>query len=268
MKEKEIIDGKWEILAILGKGLSNVYKVRHVQLNCVRTLKSMDSCYLDNNTLRSEFLSEACLSLLVNHPNVIRIHEIVSNDEICYFVMDYIDGISLYEIIKRHGYLSEERASDIALQILSVLTKAHRMGFVHSNINPSNILIDRTGRAYLSGFGEGNIALYDMYYGSLKARVWNFYEPYEPERETHTYREIRSYKTDIYSLGVVLYNLVVGSPPFEDWYSFLKYELPDPCSINPDISDNFASIIMRAMERDPEKRFSSAEEMAKAIEGK
>ncbi len=217
---------------------------------------------------RQRFLDEAQSMGLLNHRNIANVIDYREEDGTCYFAMEYVEGKSLGEVISREGPMSAGRVAELGAQIADALDHAHSHGMVHRDIKPGNILIDGQGRPVVTDFGIAKVGE-----GSgLTATGSSIGTPeyMSPEQAEGNPVDGRS---DIYSLGVVLYHMVCGQVPFGGTTPFavgMKHinETPrDPRELRPDCPEWLASIILRAMAKKPVDRFRTAQEMAARLRG-
>jgi serine/threonine protein kinase len=274
------LDGKYKILARLGiGGMGEVYKVVHVHLNAIRVIKLMRSNIAQDPGAHERFLREARLATKIHHPSVASLFDFSTlEDGSHYMVWEYIEGINLHELIDQRGPLSARYAARIAIQALHGLEAIHRAGIVHRDISPENIMITRdddgSERVKIIDLGiakssatEDNNTKTGMFVGK-----WKYCSPEHlgmlPAGERIDGR------ADLYSFGIVLYEMLTGVPPFQadTPHAYLlmhSSERPKPLrETNPTIFDSplLESLIFRALEKDRSKRFATARELAAELE--
>jgi serine/threonine protein kinase len=275
------LDGKYQILSRLGiGGMGEVYKVLHLHLNSIRVIKLMRTSIAGEPGADDRFLREARLATRINHPNVAALYDFSTlEDGSRYMVWEYIEGTNLHELIETHGPLSPKYAARLAIEALHGLEAIHRAGIVHRDISPENIMIDRDedgeqhvklidlGIAKQGDGTEGNKTKTGMFVGK-----WKYCSP-EHLGILDAGERIDG-RADIYSFGIVLYEMLTGVPPFqaETPHAYLMLhssEKPRPLrDVNPSMpaSPELEALIFKALEKDRKKRFSSAREMARALE--
>lgn len=273
--------GKYEILSVLGRGGFGItYLVRHKLLNETFAIKEFfpeDYCNRDDSTsrikvaalthselvekLRSRFLSEARNLRKLNHPGIVKIYDIFEENDTAYFVMDYIEGYSLEDLIKSGGPLREDIAAKYIMQACSAIAHIHSHRMTHFDIKPANLMVRRSdGKLILIDFGlskqyneRGHVN------STLLVGISRGFSP--PEQYLQEGISSFSPQTDVYSLGASLYYLTVGENPPES-ISFQLKPLELPASINKAL----ASIVYRSMATNKEARYQSAQEMGEALQ--
>jgi serine/threonine protein kinase len=247
---------QYEILKKIGSGgMGEVYLAEDTKLNRQVALKFLPVHFASDKTLKTRFISEARAAAKLNHPNIITIHEVGEYDDRPYFVMEYVEGNSLADIIGKDG-LPSDRAVDITLQICEGLKEAHRAGIVHRDVKPANVIIGKNNRCKILDFGLAAVQSEERLTqtGSLLGTV----EYMSPE---HVRGEKVDHRSDIFSLGVLLYEMLTGQLPFKgDYAAGVVYaiinEIPEMLDKHrSDISGGFQVIIDRALGKDPEKRY-------------
>jgi serine/threonine protein kinase len=275
------IDDKYQILGRLGVGgMGEVYKVLHLHLNSIRVIKLMRSAIAGEPGADDRFIREARLATRINHPNVAALYDFSTMDDGSrYMVWEYIEGTNLHELIETNGPLSPRYAARLAIEALHGLDAIHRAGIVHRDISPENIMIDRDDdgeqRVKLIDLGiakqgdgtEANKTKTGMFVGK-----WKYCSP-EHLGMLDSGERIDG-RADLYSFGIVLYEMLTGVPPFQAdtphaYLMLHSSEKPRALrEMNPSMPDSpeLEALIFRALEKDRKKRFATAREMAKALE--
>ncbi len=274
------IDGKYQILARLGVGgMGEVYKVLHTHLNSIRVIKLMRSNIATDPGAHDRFLREARLATKINHPNVATLFDFSTlEDGSFYMVWEYIEGINLHELIDERGPLSPRYAAQLASQALHGLDAIHRAGIVHRDISPENLMItrDADGEEHVKiidlGIAKGlgtddNKTKTGMFVGK-----WKYCSP-EHLGMLQPGERIDG-RADLYSFGIVLYEMLTGVPPFQadtphQYLMMHASEKPKAMhDANPALSapPELEAIIFRALEKDRTKRFATAREFAQALD--
>jgi len=275
------LEGKYQILGRLGVGgMGDVYKALHIHLNALRVIKLMRAQIAGDAGAHERFQREARLATRIQHPNVAALFDFDSlEDGSFYMVWEYIEGINLHELIDERGPLSPRYAARLAVQALHGLDAVHRAGIIHRDVSPENLMIARDEE------GEERVKIIDL--GIAKSGAddadnktktgmfvgkWKYCSPEHlgmlPEGERIDGR------ADIYSFGIVLYEMLTGVPPFQadTPHAYLvshSSERPRKLrEVNPTVSESpeLEALIFRAMEKDRNKRFANAREFARAIE--
>jgi serine/threonine protein kinase len=276
------IDGKYRILSRLGVGgMGEVYKVLHIHLNAIRVIKLMRANIAGDAGANERFLREARLATKIQHPSVAALFDFSTlEDGSHYMVWEYIEGINLHELIDQRGPLSPRYAAKLAVQALMGLDAIHRAGIVHRDISPENLMITREvgddvdERVKVIDLGiakslasDDNSTKTGMFVGK-----WKYCSPEHlgmlPPEETIDGR------ADLYSFGIVLYEMLTGVPPFQAdtphaYLMLHSQQRPKALrEVNPLVSapPELEALIFRALEKDRSKRFATAREFAQALE--
>ncbi len=262
-----LLGNRYEVLEQLGGGgMAVVYKARDTFLNRLVTIKVLRPEFTGDEDFVERFRREAQAVARLSHPNIVSIYDVGREGDIHYLVMEYVEGENLKSLIKREGRVELRFAAEIAGQVAEALQHAHENNIVHRDVKPQNIMITRSGRAKLTDFGiareatAATLTQSDTIVGSV-----HYLSPEQARGET------AGPASDIYSLGVVLYEMVTGVLPFGGDTPIgvaLKHirEVPaPPSSFNREVSPEVESIILRAMAKHPGDRYRSAGEMAQDL---
>ncbi|HYR46203.1 MAG TPA: protein kinase, partial [Thermoanaerobaculia bacterium] len=275
-----ILDGKYQIVSLLGSGgMGEVFKVRHIQLNAVRTIKVLRSNLLADEWYRSRFLREARLATQVHHSNVAVVHDFATLPNGSYYmVSEFIDGLTVRQWLKRYGPFPLGLAIEVVSQVLSGLGHCHRRGLLHRDISPDNIMISVDAEdhpvAKIIDLGiakqvAGNAA--DATQTGLFMGNPRYCSP-EQLGQLKEGEEL-DLRTDLYSMGMVLYEMVTGSGPFQSTTPhgfFVKHLTENPPhlkEVKPDVSwpEGFDAALLKALEKDRNRRYKTAFEFADAL---
>ncbi|MGZ8797097.1 MAG: protein kinase domain-containing protein [Thermoanaerobaculia bacterium] len=275
------VDGKYQLLARLGVGgMGEVYKVLHVHLNAIRVIKLMRPAIAGDRGAKDRFLREARLATKINHPNVASLFDFSTLDDgSWYMVWEYIEGTNLHDLLEERGPLSPRYAAKLVIQALAGLEAIHRAGIVHRDISPENMMITRDAD------GEEHVKIIDLGI----AKQWS--EDAEDKTKTGMFVGKWKYcspehlgmlkageridaRADIYSFGIVLYEMLTGAAPFqaETPHGYLMLhasEAPRPLrDVNPGATaaPELEALIFRALEKDRSKRFANARDFAQALQ--
>ncbi|TET73040.1 MAG: serine/threonine protein kinase [Candidatus Aminicenantes bacterium] len=255
--------GRYQIIEELGKGgMGKVYKAHDTEIKEKVALKLIKPEISADKRTIERFQNELKFARKISHRNVCRMYDLNKEKGSYYITMEYVSGEDLKSFIRRVGQLPAGKAISIAKQVCEGLTEAHRIGVIHRDLKPSNIMIDKEGDARIMDFGIAR---------SLKAKgitgagvMIGTPEYMSPEQVEGKEADQRA---DIYSLGVILYEMVTGRVPFEGDTPFTigvkhKSEIPeDPKNLNTQIPDDLSRMILRCMEKDREERYQTAEEL-------
>src|SRR5688572_4825199 len=274
------LDGKYQLLSRLGiGGMGEVYKVLHTHLNQIRVIKLMRSNIASDAGAHDRFLREARLATKFQHPNVAALFDFSTLDDGAhYMVWEYIEGINLHQLIAERGTLSPRYAATVAVQALKGLDAIHRAGIVHRDVSPENLMITRDDE------GNERVKIIDL--GIAKSSAaddnktktgifvgkWKYCSPEHlgmlPPGDRIDGR------ADIYSFGIVLYEMLTGVPPFQadtpHAYLLMHSQTPPRaiCETNPRAapSPELEALVFRALEKDRTKRFATAREFGQALD--
>lgn len=259
----QVINNRYEIQEIIGVGgMSRVYKAYDRVDDRIVALKVLKDEYLENYEYTARFKNESRAISLLNHPNVVKVYDVCFGEDLQYIVMEHVEGITLKEFIERQKVLDWKEALIVSVQILKALSHAHDKGVIHRDIKPQNILLLPNATIKVTDFG---IASFKR--GEIKAPVESgaigSVHYVSPEQAQGEYTDEKS---DIYSVGVVLYEMLTGKTPFngasdEDIaLMHVQREPVKPSAFNPEIPAGLEQICLRAMQKQPGNRYQSAAE--------
>src|SRR5918997_1805005 len=262
-----MVDGRYRITRRLGSGgMADVYEAEDTQLGRRVALKLLYSRFAEDAEFVERFRREASSAAGLNHPNVVQVFDRGQWDGTYYIAMELLEGRNLKQIVREHGALEPGLAVDIVLQILKAARFAHRRGVVHRDIKPHNVIVDDEGRAKVTDFGIARPGASDM---TETGSIMGTAQYLSPEQAQGQPVDARS---DLYSIGIVLYELLTGRVPFDAESAVtvaLKQvsEAPVPPSqIVDSVPPALEAVVLRAMEKDPGRRFVDADEMIAALE--
>jgi len=275
-QKKETIDfspgdsfsDRYRIIEEIGRGgMGRVYKAEDKELGISVALKMIRPEYSSKPSFIKRFKKETLLARSISHENVIRIHDLGEIDEIKYISMEYIKGQNLKELIRTSGTLTVETTISIIRQICEALKVAHQKGIVHRDLKPQNIMIDNNGIVYAMDFGLAKS--FEAQETSISRAIVGTPPYLSPEQAKGEKADQRS---DIYSLGIIMYELLTGKQPFEaettaGYIHKHIHERPAaPSEINPLIPFYLKRIIIKCLEKDKEQRYKNAEEILEDLE--
>ncbi len=255
--------GRYRVIEELGKGgMGRVYKAFDTETKEHVALKILNPDIVSDESVIERFRNELRFARRISHRNICRMYDLGRVEDTTYISMEFVSGEDLKSLLRRVGQLSARRALAIAEQVIEGLAEAHRLGVVHRDLKPQNIMIDRDGNARIMDFG---IARSVQGTGITDAgAVLGTPDYMAPEQLEGKEADER---TDIYAFGAILYEMVTGVPPFEGATPLgvaMKHRIEaprDPREINPQIPDDVALLVLRCLEKEREKRFQSAEEI-------
>lgn len=263
------LEGRYEITELIGVGgMADVYKA--IDLNDGKTVavKILKKEFTQDEEFLKRFRNECQTVASLAHPNIVKILDVGLTDrEMQFIVMEYIDGITLKDYIEQEGRIGWKESVHFIVQVLRALQHAHSKGVVHRDIKPQNIMLFRDGTIKVMDFGIAKFAREEA--KPDNGTVIGSVHYISPEQASG---RITDEKSDIYSVGIMLYEMLTGVKPFDDEKAVavarmhISEKAKLPTSINPDIPRGLEQIIMKAIEKKPENRYQSAGEMIKAIE--
>ncbi|MFY0544479.1 Stk1 family PASTA domain-containing Ser/Thr kinase [Brevibacillus sp. H7] len=266
--EGQRLGGRYQLEArIGGGGMAIVYKARDLILNRQVAVKVLRPQFGTDEDFVNRFRREAQAVASLSHPNVVGVYDVGQDGDTHYMVMEYVEGSTLKEVINQRGALLVEEAVRIAVQICDALDHAHQNKIIHRDIKPHNILIGNNGRVKVTDFGIARAVTSTTitHTNSVLGSVHYF----SPEQARGG---ITAEKSDIYSLGIVLYEMVTGQLPFSGEspisvaLKHLQEPLPEPRQVKPDIPQSVENVILKALVKDPLLRYASAKEMLLDLE--
>ena len=253
--------GRYELTAQIARGgMSDVFEARDRLLDRKVAVKILHDRYAETDTFVARFRKEARAVANLSHPNVVSVYDWGEEDGTYFMVMELVRGRSLRDIIQAEGKLLPRRATEIAAEIAKALDAAHRSGVIHRDIKPGNVLLTTDGSVKVTDFGVArarNASEGLTKVGSVIGTATYF----SPEQASGDPADERS---DIYSLGVVLYEMLVGRPPFRGEsavsvaYQHVTAEVVPPSRLNTDVSLELENVVMRALDKDPDRRYETA----------
>ena len=262
------LDGRYEVQEIIGVGgMSVVYKAYDNVDDRIVAIKILKEEFLNNEEFKRRFKNESKAIALLSHPNIVKVYDVNFGEKLQYIVMEYIDGITLKEYINKQGAITWNDALFFMTQILRAVQHAHDKGIVHRDIKPQNIILLKNGNIKVTDFGIARFSRSET--RTLTEQAIGSVHYIAPEQAKGEYTDE---KADIYSLGVVLYEMLAGSVPFEADSAVsvalmqLQADAKKLTDINPDIPLGLEQICIHAMQKDPMDRYQTATEMLLDIE--
>lgn len=265
--EMAMVIGHYKIIDKVGEGgMGVIYKAEHATLEQTVAIKALSPSFSSNSDLRERFVREARIQAKLSHPNVVNIHNFFEFEGNYYLVMEYVEGETLEGIIKTKGLISPDRCLQMFSQILCGVGYAHSKGIIHRDIKPSNIIVNPDGNIKITDFGIAKIVgdLKNTQTGIKMGTLW-YMSPEQVKGQP------AGTASDIYSLGITLFEMVTGTVPFtgDSEYSIMKQIVetspPSPREFYPYIPHYLEQAISKAVAKEPGRRFKSTEEFAAAL---
>ena len=258
LKPGMILCDRYEILEVVGAGgMSIVYKAKCHRLNRNVAIKVLKPEFSNDKNFVTKFRIEAQASAGLTHPNIVNVYDVYDDDGIYFIVMELVEGITLKEYINENGRLPMDKAIDFSIQISSALEAAHESHIIHRDIKPQNIMVNKNGNVKVTDFGIAKAASSN----TLTSGAMGSVHYISPEQARGGYSDERS---DIYSLGISMYEMVTGRVPFEGDNNVsvalmhIQNEMISPRQYYPDIYASFEKIILKATQKKPERRYLTA----------
>ena len=263
----QMIAGRYRIVSMVGRGgMGEVYRAEDLTLGQVVAIKFLPEALSQNSAALSRFHSEVRIARQVSHPNVCRVFDIGDADGALFLSMEFVDGEDLASVVRRIGRLSPERATEVARQICAGLAAAHERGVIHRDLKPANVMLDGAGKIRISDFGLAAVAA-GIEGADVRAGTPAYMAP-----EQLAGKEVTA-RSDIYSLGLILYEILTGKRAFEasTLPELMKLResgtITNPSTLVRDLDPLIERVILRCLEKDPAQRPASALKVAAALPG-
>ena len=257
-----LLDNRYEILEVIGTGgMAVVYKARCHRLNRLVAVKILKDEYSQDEEFRRRFHAEGQAVAMLSHPNIVAVYDVSTADDADYIVMELIDGISLKQYMEKKGVLNWKEPLHFAVLIAKALEHAHSRGIVHRDIKPHNVMVLKNGSVKVADFGIARVMSKSNTLTKEALGSVHYISP-EQAKGGRVYN-----RSDIYSLGVVMYEMMTGRPPYDGEspvavaIQHINGGAPLPTVLNPNIPGGLEQIIMKAMALEPDGRYTSATEM-------
>ena len=261
-----VIDGRYRVLNRLGSGgMADVYCAEDEQLGRKVAVKLLYRRFAEDDEFVERFRREASSAAGLQHPNIVGVFDRGEWDGTYYIAMEYLKGHTLKQLVREHGAMPPDLAVDITIQVLRAAKFAHKRGVVHRDIKPHNVILDEEGRAKVTDFGIARAGASDMTETGSIMGTAQYLSPEQAQGQPVSPR------SDLYSIGVMLYELLTGQVPFDAESPVtiaLKHVSEDPVppsQLNPAVSPALDAVVLRSLEKDPAQRFADADEFAAAL---
>ena len=264
--------GRYAVLEPVGSGgMAEVYRARDELLGRDVAVKVLNDRLSRDKSFVERFKREAQSAANLNHPNVVSLYDYGADDGAYYIVMEYIEGKSLGDMVAESGALLPERAAEIAADVAAALERAHSSGLVHRDIKPTNIMVTRTGQTKVTDFGIARALGQSSEQTQMTqtGMVIGTAAYLSPEQAQGNPVDARS---DVYSLGCVLYEMLTGRPPFAGEtplaiaYKHVREDPGAPSAVNADVPRELDAVTLKALSKNPDNRYSSAHEMREDLQ--
>lgn len=256
--------GPYEVRRLLGKGgMGAVYLAADRALDRMVAIKMLPLRLAEEPEIVERFQREARALAKLRHPNLMHIYTVGQHEGRPYFAMEYVKGSTLSAVIAKTGRMPPPQVAHVAAEVMSALDKVHEAGIVHRDIKPGNVMVDEDGRAILMDFGLARQAQdAPLTADHTVLGTPNYMSPEQAEGKKLDAR------ADIYSLGIVIYEMLAGAPPFHGKTSFeilrqhIESSVPAPSELHPDIPEAFDLVVARAVAKSPDDRYGDVRQMA------
>ncbi len=262
-----IVAERYRIVALLGRGgMGEVYRAEDLKLTQVVAIKFLPIAFSQDASVLTRFHSEVRVARQISHPNVCRVFDIGDADGVPFLTMEYVDGEDLSSLVRRIGRLPQDKGAEISRQICAGLAAAHDRGIVHRDLKPSNLMLDGAGKIRITDFGLAGIAA-NIQGAEVRAGTPAYMAP-----EQLNGKEV-TIKSDIYSLGLVMYEILTGKRAFDanTMPELIKARetgtLTNPSTLVKDLDPLVERVILRCLEKEPAKRPNSALQVSAALPG-
>ena len=259
LKEGIVLGERYEIISRIGSGgMADVYKAQDHKLNRSVAVKVLKPEFREDTSFVAKFQKEAQAAAMLSHPNVVNVFDVGEDRGLYYIVMELIEGITLKNYIAKKGKLSVKEATSIAIQVSLGLEAAHNRGIIHRDVKPQNIIISTDGKVKLSDFGIAKAINSNSSTNTITANVMGSVHYSSPEQVRGGFADAKS---DIYSLGITMYEMVTGRVPFDGdstvsiAIKHLQEEMVSPSRYTPDLPYSLEQIILKCTQKNPERRY-------------
>jgi serine/threonine protein kinase len=274
LTQERLLAGRYELEGIVGRGgMAEVFRARDIRLDRIVGVKTLRNDLARDQTFQARFEREAQSAASLNHPSIVAVYDtgedMVGGTPVPYIVMEFVEGQTLRDLLSDDRSLLPERAAEITDGVLKALDYSHRNGIVHRDIKPGNVMLTRSGDVKVMDFGLARAVSGAQLTMTQTAQVMGTAQYLSPEQAMGGRVDARS---DLYSTGCLLYELLTGRPPFGGdspvaiAYQHVKEDPIPPSRVDPDVPGWADAIVLKAMQKDPAQRYQSAGEMRNDIQ--
>ena len=256
----ELLNGRYEVQQRVGMGgMADVYKAMDKTLNRYVAIKVLKAEFSLDKSFVAKFQAEARAAAGLSHPNIVSVYDVAEENGSYFIVMELIDGITLKQYIEKKGRLSIKEATSIAIQVSTGIEAAHQNNIIHRDIKPQNIIISKDGKVKIADFGIAKAISTNT--NTISSNVMGSVHYSSPEQSRGGYLDAKS---DIYSLGIVMFEMVTGRVPFDGdttvavAIQHLQDDIPLPREIVPEIPIGLEKIILKCTAKSPNQRYAKA----------
>src|SRR5205823_7167050 len=274
MTQPRLLGGRYELDGVVGRGgMAEVYRARDIRLDRIVAIKTLRADLARDQTFQARFRREAQSAASLNHPSIVAVYDtgedMTSGVPVPYIVMEYVDGRTVRDLLQEGHRLLPERSLEIIDGVLRALDYSHQAGIVHRDIKPGNVMVTRNGDVKVMDFGIARAMSDAQATMTQTAQVIGTAQYLSPEQARGERVDSRS---DLYSTGCLLYELLTGRPPFTGdspvaiAYQHVRENPVPPSRVDPEVPQWADAIVLRAMAKDPRDRYQSATEMRQDIQ--
>jgi serine/threonine-protein kinase len=268
MTEQRILNSRYQLLEQLGKGgMAVVYRARDLMLERLVAVKVLRQDYSSDPAFQERFRLEAKAAANLSHPNIVTVHDFGLDAGQLFIVMEYVPGTDLKTLILQKGRFTADEALPLLIQACAGIGYAHRAGLVHCDVKPQNMLVTPDGRLKVTDFGIAR-ALTTIHPEEQSDVVWGSPQYYAPEQATGA---APSPATDVYSLGIIMYEMLTGTLPFQAntaaEYARLHLEAQPPSltEMVPELSPMLEQILLKVISKEPSQRYRTADQLGRVL---
>ena len=265
IREGDMISGRYEIMGRIGTGgMADVYKAIDRKLNRYVAIKVLKREFREDETFVKKFRTEAQSAAGLSHPNIVNVYDVGEDRGLYYIVMELVEGITLKDYIQKKGRLTAKEVTSIAVQVCSAIEMAHSHNIVHRDIKPQNIIISKDGKVKVTDFGIAKATSSN----TISTNVMGSVHYTSPEQARGGFSDAKS---DIYSLGITMYEMITGELPFDGdstvsiALKHLQEDIVEPSEIVPEMPYSLEQIILKCTQKSPDRRYADVALLAKDL---